>query len=97
MLLTLVNALIGAICGFLFRVQILVPLIAFACVEALVLKQAVFWHAMLLVVAVEIGYLAGGAAVALWLSIFGGGRRISSELPATNPDIFVILFVLPGC
>jgi hypothetical protein len=65
MLLTLVNGLLGAICGLLFRVQILVAMIAFACVEALVLRQAIFWHAILLIAAIEIGYLAGAAAVAL--------------------------------
>ena len=82
MLLTLVNGLLGAICGLLFRVQILVPLIAFACVELLVLKQAGFWYAMLLIAAIEIGYLAGAAAVTLSLS--SGGRKMSGDLPAAS-------------
>jgi hypothetical protein len=82
MLLTLVNGLIGAVCGLIFRVQILVPLIAFACVESLVLKQAVFWYAMLLIAAIEIGYLAGAAAVTLWLS--SGARKMSDELRAAS-------------
>ena len=84
MLLTLVNGLLGAICGLFFRVQILVPLIAFACVEVLVLKQSVFWHAILLIAAIEIGYLAGAAAVTLWLS--SGGRKMSGDLPAAPHD-----------
>jgi hypothetical protein len=73
MLLTLVNGLLGTICGMWFRVQVLVPLIAFACVEIAVVKHAatwwsVFWYAIMLIVAIEIGYLAGASAVALWLS-----------------------------
>jgi hypothetical protein len=82
MLLTLVNGLLGAICGLLFRVQILVALIAFACVEALFLKQAIFWHAILLIAAIEIGYLAGAAAVALWVS--SGVKKLSGDLPTAT-------------
>jgi hypothetical protein len=82
MLLTLVNGLLGAVCGLIFRVQILVPLIAFACVESLLLKQAVFWYAMLLIVAIEVGYLVGAAAVALWLP--SGATKTADDLPAAS-------------
>ena len=73
MLLTLANGLLGAVCGMCFRVQILVPLIAFSCVEEAVVRHtgtwwSEFWFAMTLIVAVEIGYLAGGSVVALRLS-----------------------------
>ena len=73
MLLTLVNCLFGAFCGVWFRVQILVPLIAFAFVEVLILKHtgtwwSVSWYAVMLIVAIEIGYLVGSSSVALWLS-----------------------------
>ena len=72
-MLLFLNGLLGAICGMWFRVQILFPLIAFAGVEVAILKHtgtwwSVFWHAVMLVVAIEIGYLAGASAVALWLS-----------------------------
>jgi len=81
MLLTLVNGLLGAICGTWFRVQILFPLIALACAEVVFLKHTGTWwstfgYAMMLIVAVEIGYLAGAWAVALWLS---SSRRTMSD------------------
>jgi hypothetical protein len=82
MLLTLVNGLLGAICGLLFRVQILVALIAFACVEALILKQAIFWQAILLIAAIEIGYLAGATTVALWVS--SGVKKLPGDLPVAT-------------
>ena len=80
MLLTLVNGLLGAICGMWFRVKILIPLIAFACVEVALLKHtgawwSVLWYAVTLIVAVEIGYLAGSSVAVLWLS---SGRRITA-------------------
>jgi len=83
MLPTLVNGLLGAICGTWFRVQVLVPLVALACVEAVFLKHtatgwSVIAYAMMLIAGVEIGYLAGASAVALWLSF---GRK-------TIPDDF---------
>jgi hypothetical protein len=81
MLLTL-NGLLGTVCGLLFRVQVLVPLLAFACLESLVLKQAVFWYAMLLIAAIEVCYLVGAAAVTPWLS--SAGRKMSGDLPVTT-------------
>ena len=72
MLLTLVNGLLGAVCGVWFRVQILVPLVAFACVEQTIVQHtgaswSVFWYAPILIGAIEIGYLAGASGAALWL------------------------------
>jgi hypothetical protein len=82
-MLLLLNGLLGAICGIWFRVQILLPLIAFAGVEVWVVKHtgtwwSIFWHAVMLVVAIEIGYLAGASVVALRLS--SDRRAISSDL-----------------
>ena len=71
MLLTLVNCLLGAICGAWFRVQVLIPLIAFACVEETILEHTdswvvAPWHAAVLLGAIETGYLAGSSGVVLW-------------------------------
>ena len=73
MLLALVNGLLGGICGMWFRVQILAPLLVFVCIEVTVLKHAgtwgsVFWYAVMLIAATEIGYLAGASVAALRLS-----------------------------
>ena len=70
MLLTLVNGLIGAICGMSFRVHVLVPLIVFAFVEVAFVNHtgiwsSAFWLALMLIAAIEIGYLAGSATVVL--------------------------------
>jgi hypothetical protein len=70
MLLPLINCVLGAICGMCFRVQILAPLIAFACIEGAILEHAsIGWsvlYAAILIVAIDIGYLAGSAGAVLW-------------------------------
>jgi hypothetical protein len=83
MWLTLFNGLLGAICGIWFRVPILVPLIAFAFVEVAVLKHtetwlSVFWIAIILIVAIEIGYMVGSSVATLWVS--SGRRWIPGEI-----------------
>lgn len=74
MLLTvaLANGFVAAIFGFRFRVQILIPLIAVAIVEALILKHngtwsLALWSVVVLIVSLEIGYLIGSAVDAVWL------------------------------
>jgi hypothetical protein len=70
MLLTLVNGLLGAICGLSFKVQVLAPLIVVTFIEVAILKHAgswpsIFLFAVMLIVATEMGYLAGSSADAL--------------------------------
>ncbi|MGC2079428.1 MAG: hypothetical protein WA728_26090 [Xanthobacteraceae bacterium] len=84
MLLTLVNGLFGALCGMSFKVQVLAPLIAVAFVETAILKHAgtwpsVFWLAVMLIVATEMGYLAGSSADALWSPSGGGSDNLDIE------------------
>src|SRR5579863_7355915 len=71
MLQLLFHCLLGAICGFRFRVQILIPLIAFTCIEVAILERAGTWWSLcslelLLITGVEVGYLTGSAIAALW-------------------------------
>ena len=89
MLLTLFNGLLGAICGIWFRIPILAPLIAFAFVEVAVLKHtatwpSIFWIAIMLIVAIEIGYLVGSSVAALWLS--SGRRWMPGEIGSYRHD-----------
>ena len=63
----LMNGLLGAICGVRFRIQIFIPLIAVALVEAVLLKLTgvgwpVFWSATVLICSLEVGYLVGSTA-----------------------------------
>lgn len=65
--ISLLNGLLGVICGLRFRFQILVPLIAIVMIEVAVLKlgamwSSKFWSAVELIAALEIGYLIGLAA-----------------------------------
>lgn len=71
MLLTLCNGLIGSVCGTWLRVYVLVPLIIIALVEVALIDHAgtlwsEFWLPIALIMAIEVGYLAGASAVALW-------------------------------
>jgi hypothetical protein len=66
----LLNGLLGGICGFWFRVQIFIPLLAVGFVEAAVLKQpgnwgSVIWPTVGLIIAMEMGYLIGSALTSL--------------------------------
>jgi hypothetical protein len=68
--ITILNALIGVSCGALFRVTILIPLIAMACVEMAILKMtglwpSPIWSAFVLIVLIDTGYLIGASMVAL--------------------------------
>jgi hypothetical protein len=70
MLLTLINCLLGAVCGTWFRVQALIPLIPLACLEEAMLTQtgswwSLSWHAAMLMTAMEIGYLLGSSGAVL--------------------------------
>ena len=62
----LFNGLLGLICGLWFRVLILVPLVVFAFIEVVFLKESVMglspvWSAITLIVLLEIGYLIGAS------------------------------------
>jgi hypothetical protein len=67
--ISLLNGLIGTICGLRYRFYILVPLIAIATIEVTILRHGGvrslrFWSALELIVALEIGYLIGSVAAA---------------------------------
>ena len=67
--ISLLNGLVGAICGFRFRILILAPLIAIAVIEATVLQRtgsssSRIWSAVGLITLLEIGYLTGSVAAA---------------------------------
>lgn len=62
--IAILNALLGVNCGTLFRVTILIPLIAMACVETAILKltglwPSPIWSAIVLIVLIDTGYLIG--------------------------------------
>ena len=65
MLLTaLLNGLLDAICGWRFKLPILIPLIAVAFIEVAFLKltntwSSVFWWGLALIISIEIGYFVG--------------------------------------
>ena len=64
--IALFNSLLGLICGLWFRVQILIPLVVFALIEVVLLKESgmglsPFWSATALIVFLEIGYLIGAS------------------------------------
>lgn len=71
MLLTLFNGLIGAVCGMWLRIYVLIPLIIVAFFEVAIARHSETWSsasllAITLLVAIEVGYLAGASAVAVW-------------------------------
>lgn len=85
MLLTLCNGLIGAVCGMWLRVHVLVPLIIVAFVEVAIINHAgtwssALWLAIALIVAIEVGYLAGASAAAVWLA--SSRRGVSRDFVA---------------
>ena len=68
--IAILNALLGVSCGALFRVTILIPLIAMACVEIAILKMtglwpSPIWSAFALIVLIDTGYLIGASMAAL--------------------------------
>jgi hypothetical protein len=68
--IAILNALLGVSCGALFRVTILIPLIAMACVEIAILKMTGLWpspilSAFTLIVLIDTGYLIGASMAAL--------------------------------
>ncbi|HEY6617919.1 MAG TPA: hypothetical protein VIY68_00085 [Steroidobacteraceae bacterium] len=70
--IAILNALLGVSCGALFRVTILIPLIAMACVETAILKMtglwpSPIWSAFVLIVLIDTGYLIGASMSALLL------------------------------
>jgi hypothetical protein len=80
LLLALCNVLLGIICGLWFRVAILTPLVAVAFIEEVMIPKhsptwsaafwwSAFWSALLLVAAVEVGYLIGVSMNALRRSL----------------------------
>lgn len=82
--ISLLNGLLGAICGLRFRVQILVPLIAIAIIEVAVLKpggmwSSEFWSAVGLITLLEIGYLIGSTVGCYWS--YSGRERALRDFP----------------
>jgi hypothetical protein len=80
LLLALCNVLLGSICGLWFRVSILVPLVAVAFIEEVVIPKhsptwssafwwSAFWSVLLLVATLEVGYLIGVSMNALGRSL----------------------------
>ena len=70
--IALLNCLLGVTCGLWFKIQILIPLIAIAFIEVVILKQTgiwslVFWSAITLITSLEMGYLIGSSLGALRL------------------------------
>lgn len=94
MLQPLFHGLLGAICGLRFRVQILIPLIAFTCIEVGILEHAgtwwsLWWLELLMITVIEVGYLVGSSIAALWsASATAKSQHFSpyrhSELSLTN-------------
>jgi hypothetical protein len=88
------NGFLGALCGLWFRLQILVPLIAAAVIEAVLLKGtgtgcSALWTAIVLICTVEIGYLLGSALVVFWPTLkqvwsLRSASRSSHALRKTN-------------
>jgi hypothetical protein len=81
-LIVLLNGLLGAIFGLWFRVQIVIPLIVVAIAEVAILNRtglswSEFWSAIGLISSVEMGYLIGASASALWL--FSSGASVRRE------------------
>lgn len=71
--IAILNALLGVSCGALFRVTILIPLIAIACVEMAILKMtglwpSPIWSAFVLFVLIDTGYLIGASMAPLLTS-----------------------------
>lgn len=70
MLLIILDCLLGAVCGLLFRAIVLVPLMVLGCIEVAVISgsgtwSSAAWSAIWLICALEFGYAAGCFA-ALW-------------------------------
>jgi hypothetical protein len=64
--IALLNSLLGVVCGLWFRVLILIPLVVFAFIEVVFLKESgmglsPFRAAIALVVLLESGYLIGAS------------------------------------
>ena len=82
MLLPLINCVLAAICGMCFRVQILAPLLALACIEGAILERTdtgwpVLSYAATLITAIEIGYVAGSSGVVFWPKLGHSNYRAS--------------------
>ena len=68
--ITILNALLGVSCGALFRVTVLIPLIAMACVETAILKMtglwpSPIWSGFVLIVLIDTGYVIGASMAVL--------------------------------
>lgn len=82
--ISLLDGLLGVICGLRFRVEILVPLIATAIIEVAVFKpggmwSSHFWSAVELITLLEIGFFVGSAIGAYWQYPVAEGT--ASDLP----------------
>jgi hypothetical protein len=70
-LIGLLNCLLGTICGLWFRATILGPLLVVALIEVAILKHtggwsSAFWSTIVLITALETGYLIGALVDTLW-------------------------------
>jgi hypothetical protein len=83
----LLNGLLGASFGVWFRFQVLIPLIAVAFVEVAFLKHtgmgSVLWSAIVLITALEIGYLIGSSLGTLWRH--AGRERVLRDFTHARP------------
>jgi hypothetical protein len=77
--LVAIHLLVGALLGFWFTVFIVIPIAAIALIEAILLQPAagswssMVWRAVMLIVAVEVGYILG--AVLREISLRARRRR----------------------
>lgn len=102
LMVALANGLVAAIFGLRFRVKILIPLIAVAIVEALILKHdgtwwSALWSVVVLIVSLEIGYLIGSAVDTVWLeSLPGNFLRHFTKPKETDRSFISQLFRFQG-
>jgi hypothetical protein len=73
--LVAIHLFVGALLGFCFTVFIVIPIAAVTLVEAILLLQpaagswsSMAWRAVMLIVAVEVGYILGAALRGIRLS-----------------------------
>ena len=81
--LVAIHLFVGALLGFRFTVFIVIPIAAVTLVEAVLLLQpaagswsSMAWRAVMLIVAVEVGYILGAAL---------RGIRLRARIPNTPP------------
>ena len=80
--LVAIHLFVGMLLGFCFTVFILIPITAITLVEAILLQpvagpwSSMIWRIVVLIVAVEVGYILGAAL---------RGIRLRARIPNTSP------------